>query len=445
MATDAAILIPIGLGPRPCALGPSESGRTGGVHLDAVWASDPSGLGFPRFPVVTLPGVSPVRLAVPRERMRSHAALRRRRLCLRVLGVAGVAVGAAVAALVWSDLAARGESARSGFGDHVPALVLVFGPLFGTMVGWSFVWSGLKRPDIRTGALMVAIGCVCPLAVSALAREPVLFSLGTAFGNLYIALTAHLLLAFPAGRLRSHGDRLIVAGSYLATLVLLPLASLFADFARLGCGACPPNALMVADEEAAAGALSIAASIVLASVALALIFALISSRDRRWLGAGLVAFGVATVTPLTGSSSDLTLAIGAVGFLGFANIPGFLGTAEYDYERPYPDDRAFGALVARFCDPPLAVPEGGQSFGSLSETAEPGRLSEALARVLGDSSLELAYWLHYSMRYVDVHGQPVAIDDRRPGRALCEVRLEGRPPHAATLHPWRPPRPSRET
>jgi len=184
---------------------------------------------------------------------------------------------------------------------------------------------------------------------------------------------------------------------------------------------------------------------VLASVALALIFALISSRDRRWLGAGLVAFGVATVTPLTGSSSDLTLAIGAVGFLGFANIPGFLGTAEYVYERPYPDDRAFGALVARFCDPPLAVREGGQSFGSLSETAEPGRLSEALARVLGDSSLELAYWLHYSMRYVDVHGQPVAIDDRRPGRALCEIRLEGRPPHAATLHPWRPPRPSRET
>lgn len=444
MATDAAILIPIGLGPRPCALGPSESGRTGGVHLDAVWASDPSGLGSPRPPVVTL-GVSPVRLAVPRERMRSHAALRRRRLCLRVLGVAGVAVGAAVAALVLSDLAARGESARSGFGDHVPTLVLVFGLVFGTVVGWIFVWSGLKRPDIRTGALMVAIGCVCPLAVSALAREPVLFSLGTAFGNLYIAFTAHLLLAFPAGRLRSHGDRLIVAGSYLATLVLLPLASLFADFARLGCGACPPNALMVADEEAAAGALSIAASIVLASVALALIFALISSRDRRWLGAGLVAFGVATVTPLTGSSSDLTLAIGAVGFLGFANIPGFLGTAEDVYERPYPDDRAFGALVARFCDPPLAVPEGGQSFGSLSKTAGPGPLSEALARVLGDSSLELAYWLHYSMRYVDVHGQPVAIDDRRPGRALCEVRLEGRPPHAATLHPWRPPRPSRET
>lgn len=421
--------------------------------MDAVWASDPSGLGFgyPGFRVLTLPVVSPVRLAVPRERMRSHAALRRRRLCLWVLGVAGVAVGAAVAALVVSDLAARGESARSGFGDHVPLLLVVFGTLFGTLVGWIFVWSGLelvvRRADIRTGALMVAIGCVCPLAVSALAREPVLFSLGTAFGNLYIALTAHLLLAFPAGRLRSHGDRLIVAGFYLATLVLLPLASLFAGFARLGCGACPPNALMVADEEAAAGALFIAASIVLASVALALIFALISSRDRRWLGAGLVAFGVATVTPLTGSSSDLTLAIGVVGFfLGFAQIPHFLGAVEQNGgELPYPYDRAFGALVARFCDPPLAVPEGGQSFGSLSETAGPGRLSEALARVLGDSSLELAYWLHYSMRYVDVHGRPVAIDDRRPGRALCEVRLEGRPPHAATLHPWRPPRPSQET
>ena len=54
----------------------------------------------------------------------------------------------------------------------------------------------------------------------------------------------------------------------------------------------------------------------------------------------------------------------------FAQIPHFLGAVEQNGgELPYPYDRAFGALVARFCDPPLAVPEGGQSFGSLSETA----------------------------------------------------------------------------
>ena len=275
--------------------------------------------------------------------------LRRRGRWLWVLGGAGVAVGAAVAALIVSDLGARGEAMRNGSGDHVPELIVCPATIFGPLVGWLFVWHGLslwaRRPDNRIGALMVAIGCVCPLAVSALARAPALYSLGAAFGNLYIAPTVHLLLALPSGRLQSHGDRLTVAAAYLATLVLLPLAFLFADPARIGCGNCPPNAFLVADEKAVADTLSIAASVVLAGVALALI----SSLVRRWrratpvrlsrysplrhprpspssvlfFGGALVAFGAATVTPVTGSGSYLTLAIGVVAFMPFFTIPGW--------------------------------------------------------------------------------------------------------------------------
>ena len=60
-------------------------------------------------------------------------------------------------------------------------------------------------------------------------------------------------------------------------------------------------------------------------------------------------------------------------------------------------------------------------------------LREALARALGDPSLELAYWVPAGARYVDAGGQPVALPEPESERAATVVEREGEP-IAALIH-----------
>ena len=60
----------------------------------------------------------------------------------------------------------------------------------------------------------------------------------------------------------------------------------------------------------------------------------------------------------------------------------------------------------------------------LGETAEPGRLREALARALGDPSLELAYWLRDDS-LVDAHGHVVSLPADGSGRVATAVERPG--------------------
>jgi signal transduction histidine kinase len=52
-------------------------------------------------------------------------------------------------------------------------------------------------------------------------------------------------------------------------------------------------------------------------------------------------------------------------------------------------------------------------------------LRDALARALGDPSLHLAFWLPKLGYYADAHGQPVAVDETRPGRARTYIERSG--------------------
>ena len=54
-----------------------------------------------------------------------------------------------------------------------------------------------------------------------------------------------------------------------------------------------------------------------------------------------------------------------------------------------------------------------------------GDLREALARALGDPSLELAYWRPARGGYVDADGRPVELPQAAPGRASTLVERDG--------------------
>jgi signal transduction histidine kinase len=62
----------------------------------------------------------------------------------------------------------------------------------------------------------------------------------------------------------------------------------------------------------------------------------------------------------------------------------------------------------------------------LSDGRRQEDLRDALAKALGDPSLELAFWLPNSGQYVDADGRPVDLPREDPTRAVSEVRLDGR-------------------
>ena len=67
----------------------------------------------------------------------------------------------------------------------------------------------------------------------------------------------------------------------------------------------------------------------------------------------------------------------------------------------------------------------GELIARLNEAPRPGELREALARALGDNSLELVYWLPEDERFVDADGHPYELPPEGSGRAVTKVEREG--------------------
>ena len=68
----------------------------------------------------------------------------------------------------------------------------------------------------------------------------------------------------------------------------------------------------------------------------------------------------------------------------------------------------------------------GELIARLNEAPRPGELREALARALGDNSLELVYWLPEDERFVDARRAPLRAPARRLGARGDQGRARGR-------------------
>ncbi|MGH3100123.1 MAG: hypothetical protein ACRDPU_03980, partial [Thermoleophilia bacterium] len=123
---------------------------------------------------------------------RGPEARRGRVAALLALGAAGLAVGLAVAALILTS-------------DHVDDRGVEAG--LALLVGWSFIGTGMfawwRRPANRTGLLMIAAGFALFASELSASDEDLLFTIGLALDGLFIAVVAHLLVAFPTGRLQT--------------------------------------------------------------------------------------------------------------------------------------------------------------------------------------------------------------------------------------------------
>ena len=334
--------------------------------------------------------------------------MRSLRLALWALAGAGVVLGLAVLALVLTN-------------DKIEyAGAWAAGAL---LVGWGFIGVGLfawgRRPDNRVGMLMAATGFAWLLAGTGFSDLPLVFTFGQVVGAVFFAVVMHLLLAFPNGRLESAFERRLVAAGYLLTTVAVFPLWLFADPQQLDCTDCPENVLLIDGKESLVDTLGTALNLVGVLLVATVLVVLVgrwrraTPAQRRFLvpvysaGVAVLLLLIVMVVLKAGGLDHQALdVLWVAAMVPFGLVP-YLFLATLVRSRMI-QSGAVGELMAR-----------------LGETPRPGELRDALARALGDPSLELFYWLPEDERFVDARGHPVELPGAGSGRALTKVEREG--------------------
>jgi PAS domain S-box-containing protein len=299
----------------------------------------------------------------------------------------------------------------------------------GLLLGWSFIGGGLfgwaRRPDNRTGALMVAFGFSWFLTALADADSSVLFTIGNLVAALPLAVFIHLLLAFPDGHVEGRWPRLIVAAAY-PTALLAHLTGLTVDSTpQDDCTSCPSNAFLVGSNETAANALVVFWNL----VGLAFMVAVAVILARRWRAATAPARRVLTPVYVGGVAAVLLLGvsfaldpvtdaaqiIGFVGFLSFLSVPFFF---------------LAGVLRTRL--------SRSSALRLLQDTPERPTIDEAqagLRRALNDPTLRLLVKDEDRGGYVDADGRLVEVPEESAREAVTWLASEGLPIAAVVYDP----------
>jgi len=302
------------------------------------------------------------------------------------------------------------------------------GALLTLLVGVSLLASGLAswraRPENRIGQVMVFTGFAWFAAQLTEASAPWLNTIGLAVQSVWILGLVYLLLSFPSGRLQGRLDRALVMIGLIAGVGLELLAMLYGNKAGLHCPGCANNVLQVVhDNRKARGWINLQHL-----VAIPLLVTVVVLLVQRWLGASaaqrravapVLVAGCATLAALT-STVVLDLFGDPLGALPANVYFTLMATVPV-------------AVLFVFLQRQLAR---GMVAGLVVELGEPSAsrdLREALARALGDPSLELAFWFPPENRYVDGDGTPVKLPDDDSGRRSTFVERDGQP-IAVLLH-----------
>jgi len=288
-------------------------------------------------------------------------------------------------------------------------------------VGGSFVFCGLiawqLRRDSRIGPLMTLTGFLfLAEAVLSGVDSSVAYTVSQWAGNWWTPVFAALVLSFPSGRLSSRIDWAIVGAFTFGAVVLQLVWLFFLPF--------PPgkeNVFLISADPDLANVIDRFEASFNATVGLALAVIAIG----RWLRAA---------PPLRRLLLP-TLAGGVTALILVVTIYYDVVTGEFIRS----SQQIFAALLVSV---PLAFLFGmlrqqlaragmADLVVALQRAPESHRLSDALAKALGDPSLVLAYWLPRFDAYVDAEGNPVALPPEGSGRATTFVDNDGH--HVAAL------------
>jgi signal transduction histidine kinase len=288
--------------------------------------------------------------------------------------------------------------------------------LLNTLVGWTFVGSGLslwhRRPANRLGLLMVAVGTLW-LAGRVLRQFSVsaAFTSGIFLGDLWTVVFIWVLLAFPDGRLTERFDRIV---PIIALIVAGPLELIWLLFWKAPEG--PSNALALWPNERIAGHVDSVQRFVLVVATIALSVVLC----RRWLAASKP-MRWALIPALAGAASLLVGAsLNILDKLKVA-VPSWLQWLLLLALAMVPVAVMAGVLRAHLARAGVA-----NLLVQLRQNPSQADLRRPLARALGDPSLQLGYWLPKQDGYVDDDGQPIDLAANPSGRAVTVIERNGR-------------------
>jgi len=296
------------------------------------------------------------------------------------------------------------------------------------VVGWAYIGSGLiarrHRPENRLGAVMVFIGFAWFGTFLDDADASLPFTVGKALESVYLLGFVFLVLAFPTGRLRGRLDRALLAAAVVLVTAVEFVWLLFADSESQMCSGCPDNAFEITRNDSVATAVlqgQRAVGVVLSVFTVGLLV-------RRWLRASAPERRAGAPVLWTGSAMFAALAFSVVNDI---------------FDHPLGEGPAWMRSLV-FASLPVAVLAvllqrrlaRGAVAGLVVELGEASNsidLREALGRALGDPSLEVAYWVPASARYVDGDGEPVQLPERGGRRTATVVERDGEP-IAALMH-----------
>ncbi len=285
------------------------------------------------------------------------------------------------------------------------------------VVGLSFMVAGLaawqRWPASRLGLLFTIVGYLylVPYVLVNLAN-PVAFTIGNLSEGFYGAALAQLGLAWPSGRLRSRFECGVVSAEYVSAVGFSLASMMFWNPAFSGCNAsCPANLLLVHSSRPVWDAINTVSGfvgLVLTGIVLTLIIRHWRSA-RGWSRRAMVplvwiSLAVGAEQILIGGALNLPLS-GLVAF-GLAPLVLLAGPALF----------VISTVRARTAGGAL-----GTAIVDLEPGAPPGRLRDALARALGDSTLQLAFRRPDGSGYLDTSGQAVAVAGPDSGRAMAPV------------------------
>jgi signal transduction histidine kinase len=297
------------------------------------------------------------------------------------------------------------------------------------LVGFAYVGSGLiarrQRPENPLGAVMVLVGFAWFATFLADADSSVVFTVGKALESVYLLGFVYLVLSFPTGRLRGPLDRALIGAATVLVTAVEVAWLLFAESRSQICSDCPANAFEVTRNDAVAegvlqGQRTVGVVLSLFTVALLVRRWRRASAPERRAGAPVLWAGSAMLAALAFSvANDIfghPLGPGPAWIreIAFASVP--------------------VAVLAALVQRRLARGAVAGLVVELEGVAAVD-LRSALARALGDSSLDLAYWVPAGRRYVDSGGQPVELPQAGSGRTVTVVEREGEPIAALTHDP----------